>query len=118
MIPAVAARLVSTPLGRAALAGLGLLMVASLALSPSGVAPVAARGSLAAGAVVAVAILLRRRVRAGAPAALVVLDRAPLAPGAGIAIVQAGDRRLLVGFGRDGVRLVANLGSGEGRGEP
>jgi hypothetical protein len=70
----------------------------------------AARALLALAALAAGLLLSRRRTRAAAPDPVVVLSRAPLGPGLGIALVEAGGRRLLVGWGKDGVRLVRDLG--------
>jgi hypothetical protein len=109
-----AARVVSTPRGRAAVLGGVLVAAALLALAPGSLAPVAARGALAAAVIGAAACLVRRRAT---PAArpITILAREQLANGAGLALVEAGSRRLLVGFGRDGVRLVAELGPTEAR---
>lgn len=74
---------------------------------------IAARAALAVAALAAAALLLRRRARR--PSALppiAVLARAPLAAGLGVAVIEADGRRLLVGWGRDGVRLVRDLGGG------
>jgi hypothetical protein len=71
----------------------------------------AARALLVLGALAAIALLLRRRrTRPAAPAPVLVVSRAPLGPGLGVALVEAGGRRLLVGWGKDGVRLVRDLG--------
>ncbi len=51
------------------------------------------------------------------PAPVAVLARAPLGPGLGVALLEAGGRRLLVGWGKDGVRLVRDLGAAGGAGE-
>jgi hypothetical protein len=115
VIAAAAARLAASPRGRAAILGATLLASALLALSPGEIAPAAARAALAAAAIAAAAVLFQRRSRTPAtPAPLAIVAREPLAGGAGLALVEAGPRRLLVGFGRDGVRLVADLGAGEG----
>ena len=115
MIAATAARLAASPRGRVAILGATLLAAALLAVSPGEVAPAAARAALAAAAIAVATALVRRRGRRPAGAAsLAVLAREPLAGGAGLALVEAGRRRLLVGFGRDGVRLVADLGVHEG----
>ncbi len=115
MIAGAAARLAASPRGRAAMLGAALLAAALLALSPGEAAPAAARAALAAAAIAAAAVLFRRRSRRPALAtALAIVAREPLAGGAGLALVEAGRRRLLVGFGRDGVRLVADLGASEG----
>jgi flagellar protein FliO/FliZ len=115
VIAAAAARLAGSPRRRAAVLGVALGAAALLALSPGGLAPAAARGALAAAAIATLALLARRRTRSPAkPAPLSVVTRELLANGAGLALVEAGSRRFLVSFGRDGVRLVADLGAAEG----
>ena len=60
---------------------------------------------------VAVAALARRRAAPpGSDDDLVITGRAHLARDAGLASVRARGEFLLVGWGRDGVRLVARLG--------
>jgi Flagellar biosynthesis protein, FliO len=114
VIAAAAARLAGSPRRRAAVLGVALGAAALLALSPGGLAPAAARGALTAAAVAALAALARRRTPSPArPAPLSIVAREPLANGAGLALVEVGSRRFLVGFGRDGVRLVADLGAAE-----
>ena len=76
---------------------------------------IAARALLALAAIAAGVLLVRRRARPAAPSPLLVLTRAPLGPGLGVALVEAGGRRLLVGWGKEGVRLVRDLGSAEAR---
>jgi hypothetical protein len=70
--------------------------------------------ALRAGAVLAAlggaAVLLRRRAggaRDGRPVRVEALQ--PLARDAGVAVVRSGDLRLLVGYGRCGVRLLSRL---------
>lgn len=76
-------------------------------------AAIAARAALVLAALFAVVFLVRRRVSAvSVPAPVAVLARAPLGPGIGVALVDVGGRRLLVGWGKDGVRLVRDLGTG------
>lgn len=59
------------------------------------------------------AVLARRRLaRNGAPPELEVTDRAALSREAGLALVHARGEVVLVGWGRDGVRLLARLGRG------
>lgn len=112
MIGTAAARLAASARGRAAVLAAALGAAVLLALSPGGLAPAAARAVLAAAAIAALAVLVRSRSRAPpAPAPLAVIARTPLASGSGLAVVEAGPRRLLVGFGREGVRLVADLGA-------
>ncbi len=60
--------------------------------------------------VVGAALARRRAVRPGMAGDLVVTGRAHLARDAGLAAVRARGEILLVGWGRDGVRLVARLG--------
>jgi flagellar protein FliO/FliZ len=80
------------------------------------VTALAARAALAVLALAALVLLVRRRGRAARPPEPVaVLARAPLGPGLGVALLEAGGRRLLVGWGKDGVRLVSDLGPGEAR---
>jgi flagellar protein FliO/FliZ len=75
-------------------------------------AAVAARAALALVVLAACAFLVRRRVRRKAiPGPVAVLARAPLGPGLGIVLLEVEGRRLLVGWGKDGVRLVRDLGT-------
>ncbi len=56
-------------------------------------------------------LILRRRLpRLPAASALEIADRTHLSREAGIALVRARGELLVVGWGRDGVRLVARLG--------
>ena len=87
------------------------LAAALLALAPGELAPTAARAAVAALVVALAALVVRRRGRPALAAPLVVVAREPLAGATGLAVVEAGGRRLLLGFGRDGVRLVADLGA-------
>ena len=76
----------------------------------------AARAALVVLALVAVVLVVRRRTRVAAgPDPVAVLSRAPLGPGLGVALLETGGRRLLVGWGKEGVRLVSDLGPAEGR---
>jgi hypothetical protein len=80
------------------------------------ISTIAARAAVAVVALSAIAFLARRRAReAAAPTPVSIVARAPLGPGLGLALVDAGGRRLLVGWGKDGVRLVRDLGASEGR---
>jgi len=80
------------------------------------IAAVAARAALALAALAAFALFVRRRARGPAsPEPVAVLARAPLGAGLGVALVEAGGRRLLVGWGKDGVRLLRDLGVAEDR---
>jgi flagellar biogenesis protein FliO len=75
------------------------------------VTALAARAALALLGLAALAVVLRRRGRpASAADPVAVLARASLGPGLGVALLEAGGRRLLVGWGKDGVRLVRDLG--------
>jgi flagellar protein FliO/FliZ len=108
----------SSPRARAAMLGAAALAAVLLALAPGALAPAAARAALVAGAIAGIALLAQRRARPAPPTPLAVLARKPIAPGAGLALVDADGRRLLVGFGRDGVRLVADLGAAAERDRP
>jgi flagellar protein FliO/FliZ len=79
------------------------------------IAAIAARAALALVALAVVVFLVRRRAGGAAPVPIAVLARASLGPGLGVALVEAGGRRLLVGWGKEGVRLVRDLGSPEVR---
>jgi flagellar biogenesis protein FliO len=80
------------------------------------ISAIAARAALAVLALAAAVLLVRRRARRDAPSSPVaVVARASLGPGAGVALVEAGGRRLLLGVGKDGVRLVRDLGPTEVR---
>jgi flagellar biogenesis protein FliO len=75
------------------------------------IAAAAARAALVLAAIAAVVLLVRRRARgAAAPVVIGVVGRTQLAPGLGLAIVETSGRRLLVGWGKEGVRLVRDLG--------
>lgn len=113
---AAAARLASSPRARAAAPFAAFGVAALLALAPGGLAPAAARAALVAAALAGALLLVRRRGGPRPAAPLAVLARAPLAAGAALALVDAGGRRLLVGVGRDGVRLVADLDAPPSRG--
>jgi hypothetical protein len=63
----------------------------------------------------ALALLRHRRPGTRAERPLRVEDREPLGRDSGVALVRAGPDRLLVGWGRDGVRLVARRGADGGR---
>lgn len=71
----------------------------------------AARATLALLGLAAAVVLVRRR-RGAAPVTtpVAILARAPLGAGLGVALVEADGRRLLVGWGKEGVRLVRDLG--------
>jgi len=78
------------------------------------IAAIAARAALALVALAVIVFLVRRRAGGSdAPVPIAVLARAPLGPGLGVALVEAGGRRLLVGWGKEGVRLVRDLGAPE-----
>jgi hypothetical protein len=74
-------------------------------MTASAVAAAAVVALLAAGVVLA-----RRRLgRRPSPRDLVIEDQALLARDAGVALVRARGEVLVVGWGRDGVRLVARV---------
>jgi flagellar protein FliO/FliZ len=58
----------------------------------------------------AAALLLRRRAGAGRPSPPLRLEaRAPLGRDCGVAVIRLGEERLLVGYGRAGVRPLRRL---------
>jgi hypothetical protein len=61
------------------------------------------------------ALVRIRRPRGDARRPLSVEDREPLGRDSGVALVRAGGERVLVGWGREGVRMVARLRGDEGR---
>jgi hypothetical protein len=107
------------PRRAAVVAGAAALGVAALSLSAGALAPAAARAAIAVFGIAAFAVLARRAPGAAAAplAPLAVVARTSLSRDAGLAIVETGGRRLLVGHGEGGVRLVADL-SGEREGAP
>ncbi len=83
---------------------------AALALLPGELGPVAARaGLLCLGLGVAVLLLRRRAAEVPTPR-LRVLSRAGLARDASVVLVELDGRPLLLGVGRDGVRLLSEPG--------
>jgi hypothetical protein len=106
---AAARRLAASPRGRAVVAVAAVPAVALLSLSPGGLSSAAARAGLVASAVAALAALVRRRDRGATPPALAIVARHPIAGDAGLVVVDAAGRRLLVGYARGGVSLVAEL---------
>jgi hypothetical protein len=74
-------------------------------VTASAVAAAAVVALLAAGVVLA----RRRLCRRPSPHDLVIEDQALLARDAGVALVRARGEVLVVGWGRDGVRLVARV---------
>jgi flagellar biogenesis protein FliO len=101
----VTALLARRPLLLAA-AGGGLLLLAVL---PGSLAAAAARTGLVVAALGVAAVLARRSARQPAPGPLRVLAREPLGREAGLLLLEADGRRLLVGVGPGGVRLLARL---------
>ncbi len=102
-------RLARSPRHRLLLGAGGVaVLLALLSAAPGGLAPAAARAALGVAALAAAPALLRGRARAAPGASpLRVIARASLGRDAGIAIVEADGRRLLVGFGPQGVRPLA-----------
>ena len=92
---------------------LKIVVVLSIARSALG-APQVPPSTAVTGLALGLSLLVRRRGRlAPAVAPVAVVARAPLGPGLGIALVEAAGRRLLVGWGKDGVRLLRDLGPRE-----
>lgn len=100
-------------LGRVApLAWLGIAAAACAALSllPGELGPVAGRAGLLLAGLAGAVLLLRRRDADAPPPRLRVLSRAGLARDASVVLVELDGRPLLLGVGRDGVRLLAETG--------
>lgn len=93
-----------------ALAGVGALACGALALLPGEAGPVAARAGLLTLGLGVAALLVRRRVGEAPPPRLRVLARATLARDASAVLVELDGRPMLLGVGRDGVRLLAETG--------
>ena len=91
-------------------AALGAAAALLLVLPAEGMAGAALRALGLLGALAAGASALRRPSAAARPVAL--LDRQSLGGGAGVALVEAGGRRLLLGYGPSGVSLLGDLESG------
>ena len=92
-------------------AALGAAAALLLVLPAEGMAGAALRALGLLGALAASASALRRApASAASPVAL--LDRQPLGGGAGVALVEAGGRRLLLGYGPSGVSLLGELERG------
>lgn len=109
MIAALSRGLGAVRGGRVALAATAL-GVALLLAAPGDLARGAARAAVVVLALGAGAIVIARRgAKAPAAPSLAIVAQAPLGRGASVAIVESGGRRLLVGFGEQGVRLVAEL---------
>lgn len=81
-------------------------------LSSCGEGPATAMRAAAVVALLALAAAVVRRHRSPrrSPAALELEGRAWLGRDSGVAVVRARGESLLVGFGRDGVRLLSRLG--------
>ena len=99
------------------LASLVILGGLGLALLPGTSGPAAARAGLVTLALGAVWALVRRRGTGGPPPRLRVVARAALTRDAAAVLVELDGRSMLLGVGRDGVRLLAEPGW-EPDGEP
>jgi hypothetical protein len=98
--------------GVAPLAWLGLAAAAggALLLLPGELGPVAGRAVLVTLGLAAAALLVRHRAAQGPPPRLRVISRAGLARDAAVVLVELDGRPMLLGVGRDGVRLLAEAG--------
>jgi hypothetical protein len=92
------------------LAGFGATGLAAPWLLAGEAAPAVARGGLVVLALAGAVVLLGRRAALAPPARLRVLARAPLARDASAVLVELDGRPMLLGVGRDGVRLLAEPG--------
>jgi hypothetical protein len=93
-----------------ALLGAGLLGCGALALLPGEAGLVAARAGLVVLGLGAAVVLIRHRSAAAPPPRLRVVARATLARDASAVLVELDGRPVLLGVGRDGVRLLAGTG--------
>jgi hypothetical protein len=100
------------------LGGLGALGCVGLALLSGEVGPMAARAGLAVLTLGAVVLLVRRRAVEAPPPRLRVVSRATLARDSAAVLVELDGRPMLLGVGRDGVRLLAGTGWLEPEVEP
>ena len=113
--PDFASRLAATPPRTRALLVAGAVAAALLLAAADD--PLLASGGRAAlflAALGGAALLLRRRAPSGpTPAVIDVAERRHLSRDAAVALLRIGDRALLVGYGPDGVRLLADLGGSQ-----
>jgi Flagellar biosynthesis protein, FliO len=107
------ARLVPLALGTA-----GVVACGGLALLPGESGPVAARAGLMAVALGTAVALVRGRAAGAPPPRLRVVARAALARDASAVLLELDGRPMLLGVGRDGVRLLAEAGWTERKVEP
>jgi hypothetical protein len=93
-----------------ALAAAGAVACGGLALLPGESGPVAARAGLVALTLGTAVTLVRGRAAGAPPPRLRVVARAALARDAAAVLVELDGRPMLLGVGRDGVRLLAETG--------
>jgi len=108
----LAARLAAAPPRTRALLVAGAVVAALLlAVDDDPLLVGAGRAALLAIALGTVALVVRRRGAADGPrSAIEVTERRPLSRDVAVALLRVGGRALLVGYGADGVRLLADLG--------
>jgi hypothetical protein len=82
----------------------------ALALLPGDLGPAAARAGMLLLGLAGAVLLLGQRRDAAPPPRLRVLSRAGLARDASVVLVEVDGRPMLLGVGRDGVRLLAEPG--------
>jgi flagellar protein FliO/FliZ len=113
--PNLASRLAATPPRTRALLVAGAVAAALLlAAADDPLLAGAGRAALFLAALGGAALLLRRRVPSEPTlAAIDLVERRSLSRDAAVALLQIGGRALLVGYGPDGVRLLADLGGPE-----
>jgi hypothetical protein len=88
----------------------------ALALLPGELGPAAARAGLLLLALAGAALLIRQRREAAPPPRLRLLSRTGLARDVSLVLVEVDGRPMLLGVGRDGVRLLAETGWDEPKG--
>jgi hypothetical protein len=99
------------------LGGCGLLCGAALAFAPGDLGATVARGALLAVGLGVAAALVRRRGPARPIRRLELVERVALGRDGAAVLLRLDGRSLLLGVGRDGVRLLADGGQ-PGRGMP
>ena len=100
-------------MGPLAWTGLAAAPCGALALLPGELGPAAARAGVLLLALAGAVLLLRQRRDAAPPPRLRVLSRTGLARDASLVLVEVDGRPMLLGVGRDGVRLLAETGWNE-----
>ena len=97
-------------MGPLAWMGVAAVPCGALVFLPGELGPAAARAGLLLTGLAGAVLVLRQRRDAAPPPRLRVLSRAGLARDASLVLVEVDGRPMLLGVGRDGVRLLAETG--------